>query len=61
MTIEDFTGGIAERFPVDCGVVSSVIEEYLFKKISHDQFKNQLRDLILQRSQVRAGSHLESL
>ncbi len=60
MDIQDFTGAIAERFSVNCGVVSSVVEDYLFMKIDQDQFQDQLRNLILQRSQVGAGSPLES-
>ena len=50
MQIEDFAYGIAEKFQIDCSVVSPVIEEYLFKKISPDQFKKRLKVLILQRS-----------
>lgn len=61
MKSEDLTNAIAERFLVDGGAVSPMVEDYLFNKISHDQFKDRLRNVILQRSQVRAGSSLESL
>ena len=62
MKAEEITEGIPERFQVDCGVVSSVIEDYLVNKISHDQLKEQLRHLILQRGRIgAAGLPLESL
>ena len=47
MTNDDIAKALEEKFFIDRKAVSTVIEDYINKKIDHDQLNSQLRTIIL--------------
>lgn len=47
MTNDDIAKALEEKFFIDRKAVSSVIEDYINRKIDHDQLNSQLRTIIL--------------
>ena len=47
MTNDDIAKALEEKFFIDRKAVSSVIEEYINRRIDHDQLNAKLSDIIL--------------
>ncbi len=47
MTNDDIAKALEEKFFIDRKAVSLVIEDYINKRINHDQLNRQLRAIIL--------------
>jgi hypothetical protein len=49
MTNEDIARALEDRFYLDRKAVGSVIEDYINRKIDHDQLNRKLTEIILHR------------